>query len=53
MPPARTEDVWLRARTAWARFCFVGSRLRFHVTEGLHYKVEAARWRRMVADLRA
>lgn len=58
LPPAsmrtgRSDGVRLRAQAAWARFCFVWSRLRFHAIKGLHYKVEAARWKRIVADTQA
>jgi hypothetical protein len=42
----------LQLRAAWARISCVWGRLRFHVTKGLHYKVEAVRWKRMVEDLR-
>lgn len=57
IPPAtmmvsRSDGAWLRAQSAWVRMRFVWSRLCFHVTKGLHYKVEAARWKRMVADSR-
>jgi hypothetical protein len=53
MVAARTDDVRLRVRTTWARVCRVWNRLHFHITQGLHYKVEAMRWKRIVGDLRA
>ena len=48
MVTAQTDDTRLRVRMAWARICCVWNRLSFHVTKGLHYKVEAVRWKRMV-----
>jgi hypothetical protein len=43
------DGLRLRAQAAWARALFVWSRLRFHVTRGFSYKVEAVRWKRIVA----
>ena len=43
----------LRVRTVLSRLSFLWMRLRFHVTAGLHYKVEAARWKRFVSHLHA
>lgn len=56
LPPTTTlhgqgSNVRLRVALAWMWFRFVWMRLRFHVTEGLRYKVEAARWKKLVADL--
>jgi len=47
-----SDDFRLQAKTTWAQVRFVWQRLRFHVTAGLKYKLEAARWKRLVADLR-
>jgi len=44
---------WHRAHTSWARLRFVWARFRFHVAEGIRYKIEAARWKRFVGDMRA
>ena len=42
-----------RAKLLHARLTFIWARLRFHVTAGFHYWIEAARWKRVVADLRS
>jgi len=49
---AQSHDIGLRAKTMFARICFIWTRLRFHVAEGLRYKIEAARWKKFVADSR-
>jgi hypothetical protein len=56
LPPQETrasqnDGIWLRAKLFDARIRFIWSRLHFHVTAGLHYWIEAARWKRVVADL--
>ncbi len=48
---AQSNDIWLRTRMLFARICFIWMRLRFHLAEGLRYKVEAARWKKLVAGL--
>jgi hypothetical protein len=50
---ARSNDTWLRAKTACTRLRFIWTRLHFHVTAGLRYKIEASRWKRFVADFQA
>jgi hypothetical protein len=47
---AQSNDLWLRAKTMFARVCYICARLRFHVTEGIRYKIEATRWKKFVAD---
>jgi hypothetical protein len=49
----QSPDLWLRVKTAGSKFRFVWARLRFHVAAGLRYKIEAARWKKFVADLQA
>jgi hypothetical protein len=45
-----TDDkVWKRIRSEVYQLRFILFRLRFHVVEGLHYLVEAARWKRQLA----
>jgi hypothetical protein len=51
--PSESDGTWLRAKLLHSRFSFIWARLRFHVTAGLHYWIEAARWKRVVADLRS
>jgi hypothetical protein len=41
--------VWKRIRSEVYQLRFILFRLRFHVVEGLHYLVEAARWKRQLA----
>jgi hypothetical protein len=48
---ARNDDVRTRWKSALMQVKFIGHRLRFHVTAGLRYKIEAARWKRFVAGL--
>jgi len=50
---AQSDGIKLRTRVAWAQLGFILRRLRFHVTEGLRYKIEAARWKKFVSDLQA
>lgn len=50
---AHSNDTWLRAKTACTRLRFIWTRLHFHVTAGLRYKIEASRWKRFVADFQA
>lgn len=50
---SRKDSTWLRARVVHARLCFIWKRFRFHVTAGLRYKIEAARWRKFLAGSRA
>jgi Uncharacterised nucleotidyltransferase len=48
----RTDDtVWKRVRSELYQLRFLLFRLRFHVVEGLHYLIEAARWKRRLAGL--
>lgn len=49
---SRNDGVGLKTRLLRARLGFVLARLRFHVTEGLRYKIGASRWKKFVADLR-
>jgi len=50
--PARKSDgLRLRIRVLWAQANFILKRFRFHVAEGLRYKIEAARWKKFVAGL--
>jgi hypothetical protein len=47
-----TDDkVWKRVRSELFQLRFLLFRLRFHVVEGLHYLIEAARWKRRLAAL--
>jgi hypothetical protein len=50
---ARGNGIWLQLKAACAQVRFVWKRLHFHVAEGLRYKIEAARWKKFVASLRA
>jgi hypothetical protein len=47
------SGMWRRARGVCARIGFLWTRLRFHVAEGLRYRIEAARWKSFcrLADL--
>ena len=47
----RKDGTRLRMRMAIDRLGFIWLRFRFHVTEGLRYKIEVARWKRFVAGL--
>jgi hypothetical protein len=47
----RSDGLRLRTRVLWAQASFIVRRLRFHVAEGLRYKIEAARWKKFVASL--
>jgi hypothetical protein len=47
----RSDGLRLRTRVLWAQASFILRRLRFHVAEGLRYKIEAARWKKFVAGL--
>jgi hypothetical protein len=46
-------EILPKAKLFHARLAFICARLRFHVTAGLHYWIEAARWKRVVADLQS
>ena len=50
---SRRDSTRLRIRAMGSRISFVWKRLRFHITAGLRYKIEAARWKRFVAGSRA
>jgi hypothetical protein len=43
-------DLWARIKIAHKQLRFVWMRLRFHVAQGLRYKIEAARWKKFIAD---
>jgi hypothetical protein len=45
------DNVWKRMRGELFQLRFLLFRLRFHVVEGLHYLVEASRWKRRLAAL--
>ncbi len=45
------SNLQLRRRALWNQICFTWKRLRFHLMEGLRYKIEAARWKRLPSDL--
>jgi hypothetical protein len=45
------DNVWKRMRSELFQLRFLMFRLRFHVVEGLHYLVEASRWKRRLAAL--
>ncbi len=45
------DNVWKRMRSELFQLRFLLFRLRFHVVEGLHYLVEASRWKRRLAAL--
>jgi hypothetical protein len=47
----RSDGLGLGTRVLWAQATFILRRLRFHVAEGLRYKIEAARWKKFVAGL--
>jgi hypothetical protein len=44
-----TESAWLRMRLRFARFRYFCIRMRFHAREGVRYKIEAARWKKLLA----
>jgi hypothetical protein len=46
-------DIRLPSKTAAERVRFAWTRLRFHVTAGLRYKIEAVRWKKFIADFQA
>lgn len=54
LPPrivvARSDSTRMRWRTQMEQMRFVLLRLRFHIVSGLRYRLEAARWRRLVAS---
>jgi hypothetical protein len=45
------DNAWKRMRNELFQLRFLLFRLRFHVVEGLHYLVEASRWKRRLATL--
>jgi hypothetical protein len=45
------DNVWKRLRSELYQIRFIIFRLRFHVFEGVHYMVEAFRWKRRLAVL--
>jgi hypothetical protein len=45
------SNLWMRLRASWAQARFTWERLRFHVASGVRYKIELARWKRLVAHL--
>ena len=45
------DNVWKQIRSELYQLRFILFRLRFHVVEGLHYLVEASRWKRRLAAL--
>jgi Uncharacterised nucleotidyltransferase len=45
------DNVWKRMRSELFQLRFLVFRLRFHVVQGLHYLVEASRWKRRLAAL--
>jgi len=47
---SRSDGLRPLIRAAFAQFGFIWIRMRFHVAQGLRYKIEAARWKRFVAD---
>jgi hypothetical protein len=47
----RSDGLRLGTQVLWAQTTFIVNRLRFHVAEGLRYKIEAARWKKFVAGL--
>ena len=42
----RSASAWKRVRTEFYQLRYILYRARFHVVEGLRYKIEAARWKR-------
>jgi hypothetical protein len=50
--PSRS-GMWIQARGVFARLGFLWTRFRFHVAQGLRYRIEAARWKSFcrLADL--
>jgi len=50
---SQKDSTHLRLRVMRSRISFVWKRFCFHVTAGLRYKIEAARWKRFVAGSRA
>jgi len=49
---AQENDLLARWKVIRAQVRFIWKRLRFHMTECLRYKIEAARWKKLVADSR-
>jgi hypothetical protein len=47
--PKSGDSLGMRWRDAISQTRFAGKRLRFHLAQGVRYKLEAARWRRFVA----
>ena len=45
------DHLWKRIRSEIFQLRFHLFRLRFHIVEGLHYLVEASRWKRRLAAL--
>ncbi len=45
------DNAWKRMRSELFQLRFLMFRLRFHIFEGLHYLVEASRWKRRLAAL--
>jgi hypothetical protein len=45
------DNVWKRIRSELFQLRFLLFRVRFHVVEGVHYLVEASRWKRRLAAL--
>jgi hypothetical protein len=45
------DNLWKRMRSELFQLRFLMFRLRFHIVEGLHYLVEASRWKRRLAAL--
>ena len=52
-PAVDGKNIGLRTNFLFAHLGFLGKRLRFHVVESLRYRVEAARWKRLVSASRA
>jgi hypothetical protein len=45
------DTLWKQLRREFFQFRFILFRLRFHLTQGLRYTIESARWKRLIADL--
>ena len=46
---AKSDSAWMSLRVRAERLRFVVLRVWFHVVAGVHYRMEAARWRRLMA----